>query len=284
LGVDIGQIPGTGPGGRILIGDLSPFVRPAEPGAGPAIEESHPEYGTAGTKVKLQGIRRKIADHMMQSKRTIPHYTYVDECEITELVRLRDGLKSPAAQAGVKLTYLAFFVRAVALALREIPIINSSLDDAAGEIVLHDHYHVGVATSTPNGLIVPVVRDADRKDLLETAREIERLTSAARAGKVRLEDLRGGTFTVTSIGGIGGLISTPVINHPEVAILGVGKVVKRPVYDASGAVRPADLIYLSLSFDHRVVDGAIGAAFCNAVMRRLQNPAMLLLPELASGA
>jgi 2-oxoisovalerate dehydrogenase E2 component (dihydrolipoyl transacylase) len=279
LGIDIGQVPGTGPGGRILIGDLSAFVKPAALGDGPAVGEPHPEYGTAGTKVKLQGIRRMIAEHMVQSKRTIPHYTYVDECEVTELVRLREGLKSAAAQAGVKLTYLAFLVKAVTMALREIPIINSSLDEEAGEIVLHDRCHVGIATSTPNGLIVPVIHDADQKDLLQVGREIERLTSAARAGKARLEDLRGGTFTITSIGGIGGLISTPVINHPEVAILGIGQIVKRPVYDASGNIRPADLIYLSLSFDHRVVDGAIGAAFCNAVIRRLQNPAALLLPE-----
>ena len=128
-------------------------------------------------------------------------------------------------------------------------------------------------------MIVPVVHDADKKDLLEVGREIDRLTSAARAGKARLEDLKGGTFTITSIGNIGGLISTPIINHPEVAILGIGKVVKRPLYDAAGNVRPADLVYLSLSCDHRVVDGAIGAAFCNAVIRRLQNPAAILLPE-----
>src|SRR5262249_26434390 len=121
--------------------------------------------------------------------------------------------------------------------------------------------------------------DADKKDLMEIGRDIERLTAAARAGKTRLEDLKGGTFTITSIGNIGGLISTPIINYPQVAILGIGKVVKRPVYDASGSLRPADLVYLLLSFDHRVVDGAIGAAFCNAVMRRLENPAALLLPE-----
>src|SRR5262249_47341603 len=210
-----------------------------------AVEESHPEYGTAGTKVKLQGIRRKIAEHMVHAKRTIPHYAYVDECEVTELVRLRQGLKASAAEAGVKLTYLAFFAKAVAAALKEVPIINSSLNDETGELVLHDCYHIGIATSTPNGLIVPVLHDTDKRDLLEIGREIERLTSAARTGKVRLEDLRGGTFTITSVGGIGGLISTPVINHPEVAILGIGKVVKRPVYDASGNLRPADLIYLS---------------------------------------
>jgi 2-oxoisovalerate dehydrogenase E2 component (dihydrolipoyl transacylase) len=170
-------------------------------------------------------------------------------------------------------------VKAVVAGLKEVPIVNASLDEKAEEIVLHAHYHIGVAVATPQGLIVPVVHDADKKDLAQIARDIERLSLEARTGKIRLEDLRGGTFTVTSIGGVGGLFSTPVINHPEVAILGLGKFVKRPVFDANGNVRPADMIYLSLSFDHRVVDGAIGAAFCNALIRKLQNPAMLLLPD-----
>jgi pyruvate dehydrogenase E2 component (dihydrolipoamide acetyltransferase)/2-oxoisovalerate dehydrogenase E2 component (dihydrolipoyl transacylase) len=159
-----------------------------------------------------------------------------------------------------------------------VPIVNASLDEDAGEIVLHDRYHVGVAVATAAGLVVPVVRDADRKDLGSIARDIERLSAAARAGRARREDLRGGTFTITSVGNLGGLISTPIINHPEVAILGVGKVVRRPVYDDAGRIRPADLLYLSFSFDHRVVDGAVGAVFANAVRRHLQNPAALLLP------
>ena len=160
-----------------------------------------------------------------------------------------------------------------------MPIVNSSLDEEAGEIVLHDGYNLGIAVATPNGLIVPVIHDAGAKQIGQIALEIEQLSAAARTGKVRLEDLRGGTFTITSVGGIGGLFSTPVINYPEAAILGTGKVVKRPVFDASGNIRPAEMIYLSLSFDHRVVDGAIGAAFCNALIRRLQNPTELLLPD-----
>jgi pyruvate dehydrogenase E2 component (dihydrolipoamide acetyltransferase)/2-oxoisovalerate dehydrogenase E2 component (dihydrolipoyl transacylase) len=203
----------------------------------------------------------------------------VDECDVTDLVRLRGSLRERFAAAGVKLTYLAFAVKAVAAALKEVPLVNASLDEAAGEIVLHDRYHVGVAVATPAGLVVPVVRDADRKDLGQVAREVERLADEARAGKSRLDDLRGGTFSVTSVGNIGGLFSTPVINHPEVGILGLGKVVRRPVFDAAGNVRPADLVYLSFSFDHRVVDGAVGAAFGNAVGRLLSNPALLLLPD-----
>ena len=203
---------------------------------------------------------------MVQAKRTIPHYSYVDECDVTDLVKLREDLKATYARAGVKLTYLAFFVKAVVHALKEVPLVNASLDEAGNEIVLHDHYHIGVAVATPGGLIVPVIHDADQRDLGGIAREIERLGNDARAGRQRLEDLRGGTFTVTSIGNVGGLFSTPIINHPEVGILGVGKVVKRPVFDDNGQVRPADLIYLSLSFDHRVVDGAVGGAFANAII------------------
>jgi pyruvate dehydrogenase E2 component (dihydrolipoamide acetyltransferase)/2-oxoisovalerate dehydrogenase E2 component (dihydrolipoyl transacylase) len=220
---------------------------------------------------------------MVEAKRHIPHYSYIDECDLTDLVRLRSQLRDPLAKAGVKLTYLAFFVKAAARALKDVPMVNSTFDEPAGEVVLHDKYHIGVAVAAPNGLIVPVVKDADKKDLLAIAVEIDRLSTEAKAGKSRLEDLKGSTFTVTSVGGIGGLVSTPIINYPEVGIMGVGKVVKRPVYDANGNLRPADIIFLSFSFDHRVVDGAVGAAFGNAVIRYLHAPALLLLPEKAGG-
>jgi pyruvate dehydrogenase E2 component (dihydrolipoamide acetyltransferase)/2-oxoisovalerate dehydrogenase E2 component (dihydrolipoyl transacylase) len=278
LGIDLGNVHGSGPQGRILIEDLSRFVpRPGvEEKRGPA--EIKPDYGKPGTRLKLQGLRRKIAEHMILAKRTIPHYSYVDECDVTDLVKLRDSLRETYAQAGVKLTYLAFFVKAAVAALKEVPLVNASLNEAEEEIVLHDRYHIGIAVAAPAGLIVPVIRDADRKDLGAIAREIERLSTAARTGKAKLDDLRGSTFTITSVGNIGGLFSTPVINHPEVGILGIGKVVKRPVFDDHGGVRPADIVYLSLSFDHRVVDGAVGAAFTNVLIRQLQNPAALLLP------
>jgi pyruvate dehydrogenase E2 component (dihydrolipoamide acetyltransferase)/2-oxoisovalerate dehydrogenase E2 component (dihydrolipoyl transacylase) len=279
LGIDLAGIRGTGPEGRVLIGDLTPQVG-ARAGEAPRPPvEPPPDYGKPGTRIKLHGVRRKIAEHLALAKRVIPHYTYVDECEVTDLVRLRESLRERFAEAGAKLTFLAFFVKAAAGALRDVPIVNATLDDTAGEIILHDGYHIGIAVATPNGLIVPVVRDADRKSLTEIARDIEQLSTSVRAGRARLEDLRGGTFTVTSIGNIGGLFSTPVINHPEVAILGVGKVTRRPVFDTAGSIRPADMVYLSLSFDHRVVDGAVGTAFGNAIIRRLQNPAALLLPE-----
>ncbi len=281
LGVDLGRVRGTGPGGRVLLDDLAQFLRPTgTPGDAPKKPDTPPlDLGKPGTRTKLVGLRRKIAEHMVESKRHIPHYAYIDECDLTDLVRLRVQLKDTFAKAGVKLTYLPFVVKAVARALKEVPVVNATFDEAAQEVTLHDKYNVGVAVAAPNGLIVPVVKDADKKDVAAIATEIERLSGDARTGKSKLDDLKGGTFTVTSIGNIGGLISTPIINSPEVGIIGVGKVVKRPVFDAAGNVRPADLVYLSFSFDHRVLDGAIGATFGNAVIRHLQNPAGLLLPD-----
>jgi pyruvate dehydrogenase E2 component (dihydrolipoamide acetyltransferase)/2-oxoisovalerate dehydrogenase E2 component (dihydrolipoyl transacylase) len=280
LGIDLKSIRGSGPGGRVLVEDLN---LPAATTGGvqhiPVAVAARLEYGTPGTVVKLAGVRRKIAEHLVHAKHTIPHFTYVDECDITELVRLRGSLREPFEKHGIKLTYLPFFVKAAVAALKEVPIVNSSLNDATGEIALHDRYHIGIATATPAGLLVPVIRDADKKDLAQIAREIERLSAEARSGRARLEDMRGSTFTITSIGGIGGLLATPIINHPEVAILGVGRAVKRPVFDAAGHVKAAEMIYLSLSFDHRVVDGAVGAVFGNALIRQLTNPARLLLTE-----
>jgi pyruvate dehydrogenase E2 component (dihydrolipoamide acetyltransferase)/2-oxoisovalerate dehydrogenase E2 component (dihydrolipoyl transacylase) len=277
LGIDLARIRGSGPAGRILLDDLAPLISRGG-AAKPQAAEPPPEYGRPGTRIKLQGLRRKIAEHLVDAKRRIPHYSYVDECDVTELVRLRHGMRDACARIGIKLTYLPFFVKAVAEALKEVPLVNSSLDEESGDIVLHDKYHVGIAVATPGGLIVPVVRDADRKDLFAVAAEAERLGTEGKAGRARREDLKGSTFTVTSIGGVGGLISTPIINHPEVGIIGVGKVVKRPVYNADGHLRAAELVYLSFSFDHRVVDGAVGAAFGNAVKRHLEHPAAMLVP------
>jgi pyruvate dehydrogenase E2 component (dihydrolipoamide acetyltransferase)/2-oxoisovalerate dehydrogenase E2 component (dihydrolipoyl transacylase) len=279
LGVDLAQVPGTGPSGRILVEDLATHVKPRIESGKSSKAEEHPEYGTPGTRIKFQGVRRKIAEHLVMATRTIPHYSYIDECDVTDLVRLRESLRETYSQAGFRLTFVAFYVKAAAAALQDVPMVNSMLDDAKGEIVLHAQYHIGVAASTPSGLIVPVIHDADKKDLAHIAAEVETLSSAARAGKARLEDLRGGTFTRTAIGNVGGIISTPVINFPEVAILGIGKIVKRPVYDSAGNLQPRDMVYLSFSFDHRIVDGAVGAAFGNAVRRRLENPALLLLPD-----
>jgi len=287
LGVDLGAVRGSGPAGRVLLEDLAPYVAAKAPKTEVAPKPPSPtaglNFGTPGTRVKMLGMRRKIAEHMVAATRAIPHYSYIDECDLSDLVRLRTQLKETFSKVGVKLTYLPFMVKAVSRALKEIPLVNCTFDEASQEMILHDKYNIGFAVATANGLIVPVIKDADQKDIAAIATEIDRLSADTRAGRPHLEDLKGGTFTVTSIGNIGGLISTPIINHPEVGIMGIGKLIRRPIYDAHGNIRPADLIYLSFSFDHRVVDGAVGAAFGNAVIRQLQNPASLLLPERFAG-
>lgn len=276
LGVDLATIAGSGPGGRVLMEDLS--SREAAAGVSKAKPEPKNEFGQPGTRIKLQGLRRRIAEHLTLAKRTIPHYSLIEECEVTELVKLRQSLKESFTKVGISLTYLPFFVKAVVTALKEVPLVNASLDETAGEIVLHDRYNIGIAVATPAGLMVPVVHDADKKDLAGLAREINRLGNDARAGRLKLDDLRGGTFTITSVGNVGGLISTPVINHPEVGILGLGRIARRPVFDEHDQVRPAQMLYLSMSFDHRVVDGAVAVAFTNIILRELKNPAAMLTP------
>jgi 2-oxoisovalerate dehydrogenase E2 component (dihydrolipoyl transacylase) len=282
LGVDLTRVRGSGPAGRIVLDDLSSFIAPkAKSPETKPVKDSMPkmDYGKAGSSVRLAGLRKIIADRMVASKRNIPHYSYIDECDVTDMVRLRNQLKDPFTAKGIKLTYLAFLITAVVRALKDVPIVNSTYDEPNQTVTLHDHYNVGFAVAVQNGLIVPVIKDADQKDITGIANEIERLGEACRTNKFTPDDLKGGTFTVTSVGNIGGLISTPIINSPEVGIMGVGRVIKRPVYDDRGEIRPADLLYLSFSFDHRIVDGGVGAAFGNAVLKRIQNPALLLLSE-----
>jgi 2-oxoisovalerate dehydrogenase E2 component (dihydrolipoyl transacylase) len=286
LGLDLSRIRGSGPGGRILIEDLTPYLRrPSErvtflerdrPAGRSPTEAELFDLGTPGTRLPLVGLRKRIAEHLVTAKRHIPHYSYMDECDVTDLVRLREQLQEASTQAGVKLTYLPFLVKAAVAALREVPIVNSTFDEAAAEITIHDRYHIGIAVATAAGLIVPVIKDADKKDIWTIAQDIERLSQQARSGRIPWSDLQGGTFTITSIGNIGGLMATPIINHPQVGILGVGKIVKRPVYDEHDRLRPAHIVYLSFSFDHRIVDGAVGVVFGNAVRRHLQKPALLL--------
>lgn len=281
LGIDLRQVTGSGPGGRILIEDLGHSMPAADRAdAQPRVDplaELRPSLGQPGTRIPLRGVRRAIAERMVHAKHTAPHYSYVDECDVTEMVRLRAGLKDALGKQGIRLTYLAFAVHAVSRALIEVPIVNASLDDEREEIVLHNERHIGIAVATAQGLIVPVIRNADQLSLGEIAAEVQRLSDKARQGKCERDELLGGTFTVTSIGNIGGLISTPILNHPQVGIMGLGKVVRRPVYDAAGQIVPADMLYLSYSFDHRVVDGAIGAVFGNEVSRRLKNAAAMLV-------
>ncbi len=301
LGVDLGAVTATGPRGRVTREDVQRSAEGASPAAAPVvtvIEHTAPEAAEPATaapiavptkaaarpipvgereeRVPLRGLRKRIAAQMVKSKFTAPHFSYVEEVDVTELVQLRNEGKPIAVQRGVKLTYLPFIIKALLPAFRQYPYLNAALDEAKDEIVVRRYYNIGIATATPDGLIVPVVKDVDRKSILEIAGEIEQLAAKCRTGKPTLEDLTGGTFTITSAGSIGGLFATPIINHPEVAILGVHKIVRRPVYRGDQIV-PRDIMYLSLSLDHRVVDGSVAAEFMNVVVKYLQQPNLLLL-------
>jgi 2-oxoisovalerate dehydrogenase E2 component (dihydrolipoyl transacylase) len=231
---------------------------------------------TATHEEKIVGLRRKIAQKMQEAKRRIPHFTYVEEVDVGELEALRARLNAKWGERRGHLTLLAFLIRAVVLAVREVPQVNARFDDEVGVITRHDAVHVGIATQTENGLMVPVLRDAQARDLWSNAAEVVRLSNAARNGKVVRDELVGSTLTITSLGRLGGIMSTPVINHPEVAIVGVNRIVQRPaIRDGAMVARP--LMNLSSSFDHRVVDGAQAAAFVQLVRSHLEHPAMLFV-------
>jgi pyruvate dehydrogenase E2 component (dihydrolipoamide acetyltransferase) len=284
-GVDLRTIRGSGPGGRITEADLEPG-RPSPappPGAAPVAATAPASPTTAGptppgvggdvlTRVPIRGIRRVIADHMSVATHTAAHFTYVEEIDVTELVALRDRLAKHVEKQGGRLSYLPLIVKAVVAGLKAHPRLNATMDDAASELVLHSAFHIGIATAAPEGLIVPVLRDADRKSVLQLAREIADLAERGRAGKLSRAELTGGTFTITSLGALGGVLATPILNYPEVAILGVHKIQRRPVYRSDGTVGPADLMNLSVSLDHRVIDGIEGAQFLATVKSNLEDP------------
>lgn len=266
LGVALESVTGSGPGGRITAED----VRAAGGGAKPAAAVA--ATSADETRQPLRGLRRKIAEHMRRSLSTAAQFTFVAECDFTALVEHRAQASTRAQSAGVKLTFLPYVFRALPFVLREFPLLNASLDDATSEIVLKRRYHLGLATNTDEGLTVPIVHDADRLGLFALAREIDRLAAAARDHKLKLEELQGGTFTVTSTGAKGGVLATPILHHPQVAILGVHSITKKPAV-VHGQIVARDLGNLSLSLDHRVVDGAVGADFLYALIERLQAPA-----------
>ncbi|HEV8325340.1 MAG TPA: dihydrolipoamide acetyltransferase family protein [Myxococcota bacterium] len=275
--------PAAGRSGADALGaerQLTPApAEPAEIDAPPAAPRGAlVQAGHVEERLPLRGLRKRIAEAMARSKRTAAHFTYVDEVDVTGLVALRDQAHAAAEAEGVKLTYLPFIVKACVAGLKRFPMLNASLDDEAQEIVLKRYYNVGVAVSLGDeGLIVPNVKDADRKSYFELAREIADLGERARAGKARVEDLQRGTFTITSLGKLGGLFATPIINHPEVAIMGVHKIARRPMCMPDGTIAAREMMWLSCSFDHRVVDGATGAAFVAYVKDLLEDPTRLLL-------
>ncbi len=284
LNVDLAGVRGTGPMGRITEEDVRAATQSvALKGPGPGVESATvaPRSAAGGREesVPLRGIRKTIAERMAKSKRTAAHVTHVDEADVTELVLVREALKGSAEKRGVKLTYIPFIVKALIPALKEFPYMNSSLDDQNGTIILKHYYNFGIAVDTEQGLVVSVVKDADKKDLFELAGDIERLAGKARAGELSLDEVHGSTFTISNVGAIGGLFATPIINLPEVAILGVHKITRRPVF-RNGMIEARDIMYLSLSFDHRVVDGAYAARFTTRLIETIQDPKKLLAEVL----
>ncbi len=295
LGVDLQRVPGTGPKGRVTKADVSAFSASATtPGelSAPAvttaltravgerpktsIEAPSPAASALEDRKPFVGVRRKIAERMQLTKNTAAHFTFVEECDVGKLQALRGRLKPAAERAGVKLTFLPFIVKAVVAALKTRPVLNSALDEASNELVYRRYYNIGIAASTDQGLMVPVVEDADRKSILEIAEDIARLAGAAKAGTIAAEDLRGSTFTITSLGKDGGLFATPILNHPEVGILGVHSIKEKPVV-RDGQIVIGNVMLLSLSFDHRIVDGHVGAAFAYDIIGYLEDPDRLFL-------
>jgi 2-oxoisovalerate dehydrogenase E2 component (dihydrolipoyl transacylase) len=272
-GVPLQFVPGTGPGGRITADDLDAYLE-----SDGAVSVGDPRYiAREGVQdIQIIGLRRKIAEKMQEAKRRIPHITYVEETDVTELEKLRQDLNAHRSADQPKLTLLPFLMLALVRALPDFPHINARYDDDAGILHRYDGIHIGIATQTPGGLMVPVVRHAEAQNLWNLAREVARVSAAARAGTAAREDLSGSTITVTSLGTLGGITTTPVINHPEVAIIGPNKIVERPVIDGS-FVTVRKMMNLSSSFDHRIVDGYDAALFIQRLKRLIEHPALLFL-------
>jgi pyruvate dehydrogenase E2 component (dihydrolipoamide acetyltransferase) len=279
LGVDIDKVKGSGPEGRVLEKDVRQASeakeKPVEEVKKPAKARKYDLYGYVD-HIPLRGVRRSIAKAMVKSKYTAPHVTTMDEADVTELWKIREKEKKAAEKKGVKLTILPFIIKAVIAGLVEHPYLNATLDDENEDIILKKYYNIGMATDTSEGLMVPVVKNAKDKSILQLAEELTQLAEKARNRTIDLADLKGGTFTITNYGALGGIYGTPIINHPEVAILGTGKIRDTPVV-RDGKVEIRKILFLALSFDHRVVDGAEAARFLNTVIARLEDPDLILL-------
>jgi len=276
LGIELQFVPGTGTAGRITQQDLDAYA--ARAGQATGMAQADQRYAQRSTEeaIPVIGLRRKIAQKMQEAKRRIPHFTYVEEIDVTELEALRTRLNAKYGKERPRLTLMPFLVRAVVLAVREFPQVNARYDDEGAVVTRYAAVHLGVATQTDGGLMVPVLRHAETRDLWACAAEVLRLSEAARAGKATREELTGSTITITSLGALGGIVSTPVINHPEVAIVGVNRMVERPMI-RNGAVVARQMMNLSSSFDHRVVDGMHGAEFVQLLRGYLECPATLFV-------
>lgn len=273
MGVDLRLVHGSGPAGQISHADLEAFAAGQGPvvGGNPQYVERHGEEA-----IPVIGLRRKIAQKMQEAKRRIPHFSYVEEVDVTELEQLRQQLNKIHGATRGKLTLLPFLARAMVLALRQFPQINARYDDDAGVVTRYEAVHLGIAAQTDGGLMVPVLRHAESLDLWASAAGIARVAEGAKSGKLGREELTGSTITLTSLGALGGIVSTPVINHPEVAIVGVNRMVERPMLK-NGQVVARQLMNLSSSFDHRVVDGMDAAQFIQAIRALLETPALLFV-------
>jgi len=272
-GVDLRQVRGSGPAGRILHADLDAFLR----GAGAAAPAAAGRVAdTTVQDIKIVGLRRQIAQRMVESKRRVAHFAYVEEVDVTALEGLRAVLNDGAGKERTRLTMLPFLMRAVVRAVAEFPLMNALYDDEADILHRHGGVHLGIATQTPSGLMVPVVRHAEARDLWDCAAEMRRVSEAARAGTAARDELAGSTITITSLGALGGIASTPIVNRPEVAIIGVNKLAVRPVWQDGGFV-PRKVMNLSSSFDHRIIDGHDAARFIQRIKGLLETPATLFV-------
>lgn len=287
LHVDLSKIQGTGSGGRITSDDVTKYSSgsllqslPTQlSGSSPSVS-SQPipisPSSLADTRIPLSGIRKVISDRMTYSKTHIPHACGMDFFDVTSLVEIREKEKKLLEKNSIKLTYLPFVIKACALSLKKFPYLNSNFDEKNSEILLKKNINIGIAVDTPDGLVVPVIRDCDLKSILVIAQEIEHLSSLARDKKLKLEDMRGGSFTITNIGSVGGFFSTPIINAPEVAILGIHRIKDMPLV-VDGLVVPRKVLGVSICFDHRVIDGAVATEFVNELKKYLEDPALMLL-------
>lgn len=274
LGIALSSIPGSGPGGRILHTDLDAYV--AAKASPQPVAPARPDEADEVEEIRIIGLRRRIAERMAESKRRIPHYSYVEEIDVTALEELRAHLNARHAEERGRLTVLPFLIAALVHAVPQVPEVNALFDDEAGILRRHKAVHVGIATQTKQGLLVPVIRHAERLDLWQSAFEISRLSSAAREGKATRDELTGSTITISSLGPLGGIAATPVINFPEVAIIGVNRIVERPVV-RDGRVEIRRMMNLSSSFDHRIVDGWNAAQFIQEMKRLIEQPATLFM-------
>jgi pyruvate dehydrogenase E2 component (dihydrolipoamide acetyltransferase) len=286
-GLDLGQISGSGPQGRVLKSDVEAFIASGGAKAGngatvqPRAQHAWQPLGSTAVdqRIAIKGLRKKIADKMVRSKFTAPHYAFVEEVDVTELVSVRQRLNAQLStdQDPLKISFLPFFVKALINALRRYPSVNANMDEAAQELIVRGEFNIGIAAMTEQGLTVPVVRNANRFSIRALAKEINRLGTAAREQRLKLEELSGGTFTITSLGQTGGLFATPIINHPEVGIMGVHRMRKRPIVMENDQIVIRQMALFSFCFDHRVIDGALGAEFAYEFIKYIEKPELLFL-------